>query len=252
MDFRGSSGDIGLITVCGRFTRFIPVADIARTFEALNSPTELQPSFNIAPSQAIYVVRGGEQRCVRDPRWGLVPSWSADTSRGSSMINARVETVREKPSFRNLLTSHRCVIPVNGYYEWKSSDVNQKVKNKQPFYFCATQTSQYCHDGMLAIAGLWTSWGSGDTFFESCTALTTHASLQISEIHHRMPLLLNEQGVEMWLSASATVDFDEIVIPDDLQMEIRSISSKVNNVRNDGPLLIEYAHLDDENPLSLF
>lgn len=105
---------------------------------------------------------------------------------------------------------------------------------------------------MLAIAGLWTSWGSGDTFFESCTALTTHASLQISEIHHRMPLLLNEHGVEMWLSASATVDFDEIGIPDDLQMEIRSISSKVNNVRNDGPLLIEYAHLDDENPLSLF
>jgi putative SOS response-associated peptidase YedK len=238
--------------VCGRFTRFTPAADIAKTFSAVTSQVEIQPSYNIAPTRSIYVVKGGVSRAINELHWGLVPAWSKDISRASSMINARVESVREKPSFRNLLASNRCVIPINGYYEWKQVPVKGKVSAKQPFYFSASVESEYCHDGMLAIAGLWTTWGNGDELYLSCTALTTEATERISIVHHRMPMLLDKQRLDLWLSDDTKIDLDELAIPVDLQIDIHPVSKAVNNARNDDRSLIELIDVEESEPLSLF
>jgi putative SOS response-associated peptidase YedK len=238
--------------VCGRFTRFTPAADIAKTFSAVTSQVEIQPSYNIAPTRSIYVVKGGVSRAINELHWSLVPAWSKDISRASSMINARVESVREKPSFRNLLGSNRCVIPVNGYYEWKQVPVKGKVSAKQPFYFSASVESEYCHDGMLAIAGLWTTWGNGEELYSSCTALTTEATERISIVHHRMPMLLDKQRLDLWLSDDTKIDLDELAIPIDLQIDIHPVSKAVNNARNDDRSLIELIDVEESEPLSLF
>ena len=238
--------------MCGRFTRFTPAADIAKTFSAVTSQVEIQPSYNIAPTRRIYVVKGGVSRAINELHWGLVPAWSKDISRASSMINARVESVREKPSFRNLLASNRCVIPVNGYYEWKQVPVKGKVSAKQPFYFSASVESEYCHDGMLAIAGLWTTWGNGEELYSSCTALTTEATERISIVHHRMPMLLDKQRLDLWLSDDTKIDLDELAIPVDLQIDIHPVSKAVNNARNDDRSLIELIDVEESEPLSLF
>jgi putative SOS response-associated peptidase YedK len=238
--------------VCGRFTRFTPAADIAKAFSAVASPVEIRPSYNIAPTRSIYLVKGGGSRTMSDCRWGLVPAWSKDISRASSMINARVESVREKPSFRNLLSGNRCVIPINGYFEWKQISVKGKVSAKQPFYFSASVESEYCHDGMLAIAGLWTTWGNGHELYSSCTALTTEATERISMIHHRMPMLLDKQHLDLWLSDDTKIDLDELAIPADLQIDIHPVSKAVNNARNDDRSLIELIDVEESEPLSLF
>jgi putative SOS response-associated peptidase YedK len=238
--------------VCGRFTRFTPASDIAKAFSAVASQVEIQPSYNVAPTRSIYVVKGGVSRAINELHWGLVPAWSKDISRASSMINARVESVREKPSSRNLLSSNRCVIPVDGYYEWKQVPVKGKVSAKQPFYFSASVESEYCHDGMLAIAGLWTTWGNGDELYSSCTALTTEATERISMIHHRMPMLLDKQHLDLWLSDDTKIDLDELAIPADLQIDSHPVSKAVNNARNDDRSLIELIDVEESEPLSLF
>ena len=238
--------------MCGRFTRFTPVADIAKTFSAIASQVEIPPSFNIAPTQNVYVVQGGVSRDVKEVHWGLVPSWSDDISRASSMINARVESVREKPSFRNLLSSHRCVIPINGYYEWKQLPRVGKVRAKQPYYFSPSNESQYCHDGMLAIAGLWTTWGSGEERYSSCTALTTEATERISMVHHRMPLLLDRHGLDIWLSDVAEINLGNLAMPADLLIDIRPVSSRVNSALNNDSSLLQTIVIEESEPLSLF
>ena len=238
--------------MCGRFTRFTPAADIAKAFSAVASQVEINPSYNVAPTRSIYVVKGGVSRAINELHWGLVPAWSKDISRASSMINARVESVREKPSFRNLLSINRCVVPVDGYYEWKQVPVKGKVSAKQPFYFSASVESEYCHDGMLAIAGLWTTWGNGDELYSSCTALTTEATERISIVHHRMPMLLDKQRLDLWLSDDTKIDLDELAIPADLQIDIHPVSKAVNNARNDDRSLIELTDVEGSEPLSLF
>jgi putative SOS response-associated peptidase YedK len=238
--------------MCGRFTRFTPAADIAKAFSAVASQVEIEPSYNVAPTRSIFVVKGGVSRAINELHWGLVPAWSKDVSRASSMINARVESVREKPSFRNLLSSNRCVIPVDGYYEWKQIPVKGKVSAKQPFYFSASVESEYCHDGMLAIAGLWTTWSNGDELYSSCTALTTEATERISIVHHRMPMLLDKQRLDLWLSEDTKIDLDELAIPADLQIDIHPVSKAVNNARNDDRSLIELIDVEKSEPLSLF
>lgn len=238
--------------MCGRFTRFTPAADIAKAFSAVASPVEIRPSYNIAPTRSIYVVKGGGSRTMSECRWGLVPAWSKDVSRASSMINARVESVREKPSFRNLLSGNRCVIPINGYFEWKQISVKGKVSSKKPFYFSSSFDSEYCHDGMLAIAGLWTTWGSGEERYLSCTALTTEATERISMVHHRMPLLLDRQGLDLWLNDDTNINLDELAIPADLRIEIHPVSKTVNNARNDDRSLIEFVAAEESETLSLF
>jgi putative SOS response-associated peptidase YedK len=191
--------------MCGRFVRKTSAVQVAEAFAAQVDTDELGLNFNVAPtSQVLAVVGEPNNRSLVSFSWGLIPRWAPDSSRAASMINARIETVAEKPSFRDLVSRNRCVLPMDGYFEWKEQlrhDTSKAVK--QPFYFSVDLESRFSHKGVLAIAGLWTSWKDpnqpdAQTVY-TVVALTTDANDMVGQIHHRMPVLLDEQGVENWL-----------------------------------------------------
>ena len=145
-------------------------------------------SYNIAPTQnSLIMVQDKGSNIVREMRWGLIPGWSKNELRGSKMINARLETVTTKPSFKNLINQNRCIILSNGYYEWKQ-DGNIKV----PFFIHKRD------QGLMLFAGLWTTWSISSKIVFTYTILTTKAQKDISAIHDRMPVLLDKSKVGMW------------------------------------------------------
>jgi len=227
--------------------------EIAHAFSAVDSGQHLALNFNISPTSDVFALRahGGEVR-LDVMSWGLVPSWAKDVSRAASLINARSESVAEKPSFRNLISRHRCVMPMNAYYEWKPMKVAGKAM-KQPFAFFPGKDSAYDHDSHFAVASLWSTWRDGEgSELTTCVALTTEANDRVSQVHNRMPVLLTKDGVAQWLS-------DDVVaplhlangIPDDA-VEYLAVSTDVNNARNHGPLLLEPITLAEETPETLF
>ena len=231
--------------MCGRFVRKTSAAQIAEAFAARVDTDELSLSFNVAPTSRVFaVVNDSNTRSLVNFSWGLIPRWAQDTSRAASMINARVETVAEKPSFRDLVSNNRCVLPMDGYFEWQEQlrhDTNKTVK--QPFYFSPRLESRFSHRGVLAIAGLWTSWKDpnqrNSQLLHTVVALTTNANDMVGEIHHRMPVLLDEHGVDNWLDANIQSPLDELeAVPNDA-LVVRAVSTKVNSSRNNGSELIE-------------
>jgi len=227
--------------------------EIAHAFSAVDSGQHLALNFNISPTSDVFALRanGGEVR-LDVMSWGLVPSWAKDVSRAASLINARSESVAEKPSFRNLISRHRCVMPMNAYYEWKPMKVAGKAM-KQPFAFFPGKDSAYDHDSHFAVASLWSTWRDGEgSELTTCVALTTEANDRVSQVHNRMPVLLTKDGVAQWLS-------DDVVaplhlangIPDDA-VEYLAVSTDVNNARNHGPQLLEPITLAEETPENLF
>lgn len=247
--------------MCGRFVRKTSAHEISRIFEATNEAMELPVSYNIAPtSRVLAIVSATELRTTVDLSWGLIPQWSKDSSLAASLINARLETVSEKPSFRNLISQHRCVLPMDGYFEWKEILRVEKLKPvKQPFYFTARHDSAYSHSGMLAVAGLWTSWKDPTRLdgqvVHSAVLLTRDANEMVKQVHHRMPVLLDEQGVRSWLDHATSDPLGQLtaVAPEALAMH--AVSTKVNNSRNNGRDLIapsESASTDSEEELRLF
>jgi putative SOS response-associated peptidase YedK len=227
--------------------------EIAHAFSAVDSGQHLALNFNISPTSDVFALRanGGEVR-LDVMSWGLVPSWAKDVSRAASLINARSESVAEKPSFRNLISRHRCVMPMNAYYEWKPMKVAGKAM-KQPFAFFPGKDSAYDHDSHFAVASLWSTWRDGEgSELTTCVALTTEANDRVSQVHNRMPVLLTKDGVAQWLS-------DDVVaplhlangIPDDA-VEYLAVSTDVNNARNHGPQLLEPITLAEETPETLF
>lgn len=177
--------------MCGRFTLHSSPALLAAEFGVATLPL-LVPRYNIAPTQPIAVVRldphTGERICVLT-RWGLVPSWAEDSKIGTRLINARSETVAEKPSFRAAFRRRRCLIPADGYYEWQKT-----AAGKRPFLI------RLSSKGLLAFAGLWETWPSPDgSALETCTLLTTAANEQLRPIHDRMPVILDGDARRVWL-----------------------------------------------------
>jgi len=239
--------------MCGRYVRKTGALEIAHAFSAVDSGQHLALNFNISPTSEVFALRanGGEVR-LDVMSWGLVPSWAKDVSRAASLINARSESVAEKPSFRNLTSRHRCVLPMNAYYEWKPMKVAGKAM-KQPFAFFPGKDSAYDHDSHFAVASLWSTWRDGEgNELTTCVALTTEANDRVSQVHNRMPVLLTKDGVAQWLS-------DDVVaplhlangIPDDA-VEYLAVSTDVNNARNHGPQLLEPITLAEETPETLF
>lgn len=231
--------------MCGRFVRKTSAAQVAEAFAARVDTDELSLSFNVAPTSRVFaVVNDSNTRSLVNFSWGLIPRWAQDSSRAASMINARVETVAEKPSFRDLVSNNRCVLPMDGYFEWQEQlrhDTNKTVK--QPFYFSPRLESRFSHRGVLAIAGLWTSWKDPNQpngqILHTVVALTTNANDMVGEIHHRMPVLLDEHGVDNWLDANIQSPLDELeAVPNDA-LVVRAVSTKVNSSRNNGSELIE-------------
>jgi len=227
--------------------------EIAHAFSAVDSGQHLALNFNISPTSDVFVLRaiGGEVR-IDVMSWGLVPVWAKDVSRAASLINARSESVAEKPSFRNLISRHRCVMPMNAYYEWKPMKIAGKAM-KQPFAFFPGKNSEYDHESHFAVASLWSTWRDGEgNELNTCVALTTEANERVSQVHNRMPVLLTKDGVAQWLSDDVAAPLHLANgIPDEA-VQFSAVSTDVNNARNHGPQLLEPITLAEETPETLF
>ncbi|MCU0491165.1 MAG: SOS response-associated peptidase [Chloroflexaceae bacterium] len=214
--------------MCGRFTLHTSGAAVARQFELAEVP-ELAPRYNIAPTQDVPVVRAAEPgRALHMLRWGLIPSWAKDASIGVKMINARAETLAEKPAFRTALARRRCLVLADGFYEWQGS-----AGKKQPFYFHMDDSQPF------AFAGLWERWrGPNDAVVESCTIITTEANELLRTVHDRMPVILPPESYALWLDP-AMHDAGPLLnllqpFPAE-EMASQPVSPLVNRVTNDGP-----------------
>jgi putative SOS response-associated peptidase YedK len=203
---------------------------------------QFRANYNVAPTTQILTLvqtdDSANDRLLRRAHWGLLPSWSKDRKRAASMINARSETLTEKPSFRNLVARHRCVIPVDGYYEWRTVDVATGPKTPKRPYFISSP------DGVaLALAGLWTTWKDPERNGElvrSCAIITTTPNERLAAIHDRMPCVLDGDDIGEWLSGEpAPLHLLRAAAPERLRHY--SVSTAVNTVRNNGPELIEPA-----------
>ncbi len=214
--------------MCGRFTLTQSPETVAQAF-SIEVP-QFPPRYNIAPSQPVGVVvqSADRQRQFRLMQWGLIPSWAKDSSIGSKLINARSETVHEKPSFRSAFKRRRCLITADGFYEWQK----QGSGRKQPFYFSMKDKA------IFAFAGLWESWQD----IETCTILTTSANELLQPIHERMPVIVRPEDYYLWLDP--TVQQAEILsrifepFPFD-KMFATSVSTAVNTPSTDSEVCIQ-------------
>ena len=216
-----SSGWAIFHLMCGRYSLTTAPEALRRLFNFTNLPN-LAPRYNIAPTQLAPVVRGADGgRELVMLRWGLVPSWAKDISIGNKMINARAETVAEKPAFRGAFRHRRCLVPTDGFYEWRTED-----GRKQPFRIGMKTGDAF------ALAGLWERWTSPENeSVETFAILTTEANGKLHPIHHRMPVIVPPEGYAGWLDADA-----DAVIPapaDPEPMAFYRVGPRVNNVRND-------------------
>jgi putative SOS response-associated peptidase YedK len=211
--------------MCGRYTLITDIGRIAESF-GVAPALETQPRYNIAPTQDIVAIRSNGSTHMDLLRWGLIPAWAKDESIGSRMINARAETLAEKPSFRGLLRGRRCLVVADGFYEWQTEG-----KNKTPMYITLQEGQPF------AFAGLWDLWKSPDgRQVQSCTIITTEPNELMASIHNRMPAILRPKTYEDWLNPQLR---DEQVLTHLLQpypaelMKARAVSKLVNNPRND-------------------
>ena len=225
--------------MCGRFVSASPPDEIARYFDVVDVAEEvLDPSYNVAPTDDVYVVREEDERRALDAfHWGLVPRWAKDPSIGNRMINARSEGAADNNAFKWPLRKRRCIVPADGFYEWKKVSGN---KIKQPYYFTRV-------DGeLLAFAGLWEEWRGperdGSQFMRSVTILTTAANGAMSPIHDRMPVILPPSSWDGWLDRSQDdlANLDALLVPaPDSLLAMRAVSTEVNNARSAGRQLID-------------
>jgi putative SOS response-associated peptidase YedK len=220
--------------MCGRFTLITPAEVVAEQFQLIEVPS-LSPRYNVAPTQPVAAVRpspgnGGRELALL--RWGLVPFWAKDPAIGSRMINARSETVAQKPAFRAAFRRRRCLVPADGFYEWQRQE-----QGKQPFYIRLGDEKPF------AFAGLWEHWeGPDETTIDSCTVLTTEPNDLIRLLHNRMPVILAPSDYDLWLDPG--VQEAELLQPllrpyPSENMIAYPISTWVNSPRNEGPQCIE-------------
>ncbi|MDP1587592.1 MAG: SOS response-associated peptidase [Prosthecobacter sp.] len=222
--------------MCGRYATKSG-ADIERVFNAKSDSPEslMKPRFNAAPTQLLPVIRGASMRELAALRWGLVPSWAKDPSIGAKMINARGETVAEKPSFRAAFKRRRCLVPMAGFYEWKKTPTG-----KVPYYIQLMNAEQF------AVAGLWEHWpgGGGVEPIESYTVITTEANTMMRSLHDRMPVILPPECWDAWLDPeySDATDLQAMLVPyPSDEMRAYPVSTRVNSPRNEGEDLVQPA-----------
>lgn len=235
--------------MCGRYATARARQELLDEFEIQldNTEGELEPDYNVAPTRSVPAVLtrapGKDDppeaavRQLRQLRWGLVPSWAKDIKIGNRMINARVETVHEKPSYRRAFTKRRCLLPADGFFEWYAIEQAEgKKPQKQPFFIRP-------RDGeVMAMAGLYELWKSPeDEWVWTCTVITTEATDDVGRIHDRMPMVVAPDSWGAWLDPTRN-DVDDVralLVPAMAgSMEAYPVSKAVNNVRNNGPELI--------------
>ncbi len=225
--------------MCGRYTLAVQLDLIQDRFLLKGSVPAFAPRYNIAPTQdAPVIFESNDGRKMELMRWGLVPSWSKDPSIGNKLINARAETLAEKPSFRKSFERKRCLVPADGFYEWKKASDG---RTKTPIRLVVGDSD------LFAFAGLWDSWRAPDgSELRSFTIVTTAPNELVSKVHNRMPVILKKENESRWLD-SKTTDSQlllPLLIPYGGEMRAFEVSKAVNSPANDWPSLIE--------PTSLF
>lgn len=217
--------------MCGRYASSRDAAELASQFGVTETPDEvLAPSWNVAPTDPVMVVLQREQsRLLKVVRWGLVPSWSKDAKGAARMINARSETLTEKPAFRAAYARRRCLVPADGYYEWQKLGAD-----KQPWYLTARD------GGSLAMAGLYEVWKSPEQrWLWTCTVITTSAADDTGEIHDRTPLLVPTDAWATWLDPSVLDPGQELLQPGVAGvLDAWPVGKAVGNVRNNTAALV--------------
>ncbi|WP_183094467.1 SOS response-associated peptidase [Nocardioides stalactiti] len=257
--------------MCGRYASSRSPDDIAEEFEVVDPRLDkvLPPDYNVAPTKEVYAVldrvprpdpadpeaatsntADEPVRQLRTLKWGLVPFWAKDPSIGSRMINARMETVAEKPAFRRAFASRRCLLPADGYFEWYETQTKGKTGKplKQPFFITPKDGS------LLAMAGLYELWkdptredDDPDRFLWTCTVLTTEATDEVGRIHDRMPLLVTPDRRDAWLDPTTAKDqLPDLLVPAQQSgLQAFPVSPAVGNVRNNGPELVAPIPLEE-------
>jgi putative SOS response-associated peptidase YedK len=238
MDFRNPKED----AMCGRFVGFRKLEELKQYFPIDRSVCEAAANFNVAPTQEILAIAHLAGANVLDKyHWGLVPFWSKDTAAGYKMINARSETLASKPGFREAFRKRRCLIPADGFYEWKG----QKGQ-KQPMYITTPDGSPF------AFAGLWETWSHGndpETIYRSCTIITRDAVEPVRELHHRMPVILHPDAYGPWLdpeiynAAALNALLQDRALTD---LVFHPVARQVNAVRNNDPTNIKPVQMELE------
>ena len=218
--------------MCGRFAQRSDPKRLAKEFKVREVP-EVEPRYNIAPTQGILsVIESADDREMKFFKWGLIPSWAKDTAMGARLINARSETVEEKPAFREAFKKRRCIIPADGFYEWQRTE-----GKKQPFFF------QMKDERPFGFAGLWERWqGVGGEAIESCTILTTEANKVLRPVHDRMPVILHSDDYELWLDEDVRKRelLKDLLRPYPAEEMISyPVSTAINSPLNQGATLIE-------------
>jgi len=218
--------------MCGRFTLHHSTEDVAELFAVEQTLLELQPRFNIAPSQPVAAVIQWESRVMQELKWGLVPSWARDPSIGNRLINARAETLANKPAFRGAFARGRCLIPASGYFEWR-----REGKTRTPMLVHRAGGEPF------VMAGLYERWQTAEEgILRSCSIITTEPNEVAASVHHRMPAILTRDSAEIWLDRDSS-DLDalaRVLRPYQLSdLVVHPVSDRVNNAANDDPSLID-------------
>ncbi|WP_127356137.1 SOS response-associated peptidase [Actinacidiphila soli] len=242
--------------MCGRYVSTRRSEDLVQQFRVTdwNPEALVAPNWNVAPTNDVWAVlegadreTGALDRQLRPLRWGLVPSWAKSLSVGSKMINARVETVHEKPAYRRAFAKRRCLLPADGFYEWVAVPATEDSKAYKQPYFISPEGGQD-----MAFAGLYEFWRDRDVagdddpgaWWATCTIITTEATDAAGRVHPRMPLTIAAVDYDTWLDPEHQ-DVDELrallTAPADGHLAARPVSTAVNNVRNNGPHLLEAA-----------
>src|SRR6516225_871216 len=218
--------------MCGRFARIVSNKKLREKYR-LKEIAELEPRYNIAPTQPVAVVRAADgENELSWLRWGLIPSWSKDATIGYKLINARAESVAEKPSFRSAFKQRRCLIPASGFYEWQK----QETSRKQPYFIFPR------HGELFSFAGLWERWHDPEgEEVETCTILTTEANALMRPLHDRMPVILDTSAEDVWLDTRSTVDLlRPLFVPfGSAELEAYPVGPWVSNAKHEGPRCLE-------------
>jgi putative SOS response-associated peptidase YedK len=245
--------------MCGRYASSRSPEDLVEEFEVVadRTPAPLAADYNVAPNKEVYAVverppsrdsPEPPERQLRVLTWGLVPSWAKDPSIGNRMINARMETVADKPAYKRAFAARRCLLPADGYFEWYPTSRTTKAGKpvKQPFFI------RPADGGVLAMAGLYEIWrdpsraeDDPERFRWTCTVITTDAEDSLGRIHDRMPLMVERDRWSQWLDPRVGGELSLLVPAAPGRLEAYPVSTAVGNVRNNGPELVEPLPLDE-------
>ena len=228
--------------MCGRYASTLPPEMMVELFKLLNQ-LDIVPRYNIAPTQPVAAIwETGGRREGHFARWGLVPGWVKDPREFSLLVNARVETMVDKPAFRDAVKHGRCILPASGYFEWHTNP----DKSKQPYYITMADGAP------MALAGLYATWeGPNGEVVDSVATITVPANAQLSAVHDRMPAILRGEEIDRWLDVAnvRARDAAQLALPlEDGALRFHPVSTRVNSARDDDPGLIEPVTVEQPKP----